>query len=80
MMMDGWQTENYMKRLERDNVVQAIPIIEGMRIYFRDAKSYYEAKKTLYDAGYKIKPEDMDYMIYVLSVPYEYNETVYRIK
>ena len=46
MIMDRWKTENYMKRLEKDNIVRAIPITEGMTICFNNATSYYEEKNS----------------------------------
>lgn len=80
MIMDMWQTENYMKRLEKDNIVRAIPITEGMTICFNNATSYYEEKNKLKEAGFKMECSDDFYSVYILSCPYKYNETIYRLK
>lgn len=81
MIMDRWQTENYMKRLEKDSIVRTVPITEGMTICFNNVTSYYEEKNKLKEAGFEMECCDDVYSIYILSCPYKYsNETIYRIK
>lgn len=85
MIMDGWQTINYLDKCEfkkKDNVVVAIAINEGMTIYMSNINSFFEAKEKLDEAGFEITTNIDNYSIYIVSAPYEYkyNETIYRIK
>ena len=66
--------------MNRNNIVKAVPITEGMTVYFNNATSYYEEKNKLKEAGFEMECRDDVYSVYILSCPYEYNNTVYRIK
>ena len=68
--------------MNKSNVVATIPIIDGMTIYMPDAKSFYEVKEKLDEAGFEMQCSDDIYSVYIISAPYgwEYKETIYRIK
>lgn len=69
--------------MNKNNIVKAVPITEGMTIYFNDATSYYNEKNKLIEAGWEMISDDGEYSIYITSAPYECNNTnnaTYKIK
>lgn len=63
-----------------ENIVQAIPITEGMTIYMPNAQSFFEVEEKLNEGRFEIITNIDNYSVYIVSTPYEYKETIYRIK
>lgn len=66
--------------MDNSNIVRAVPIHEGMKIFMTSEESFLDANKKLNDYGFITSCDERRWSIYIVSAPYEYNETIYRIK
>lgn len=76
-------SKQIVDELNENNIVKAVPIAEGMTIYFNSATSYFDEKNRLAEAGFEMISNDEEYGIYIISTPYECsnaNGLIYRIK
>lgn len=66
--------------MQKDNIVYAVPINEGMKIFMADEKSFLEANKQLNKYGFTTRCNSEQWSIYIVSAPYERDDgSVVRI-
>ena len=66
--------------MEKGNIVQVVPIHEGMKIFMTDEKSFLETDKKLTEYGFTTRCNSEQWSIYIVSAPYEKDDgSVVRI-
>lgn len=55
----------------KDNIVCAVPIHEGMKIFMANEKSFLEADRQLNEHGFTTRCNAEQWSIYIVSAPYE---------
>ena len=54
-----------------NNIVRAVPIVKGTKIFMKDEKSFLKVDKQLNEYGFTTRCNSEQWSIYIVSTPYE---------